>query len=460
MTQKRAKFVTGSTMRHVIVMTMSGMMGLTFMFLVDAATLFWVSKLNVEMFIAAMGFAWTIQFFCISTAVGLMIAATARVSRSLGRGDFEKARIETSVAAAWSVLLLILLAGALFIFRYDVLKWAGAEGDTLEVAATFLAISVPSLPIMTVGMIGSATLRAEGDALRSMWVTMSAGIVAMIVDPVLIFGFDMGVNGAAYGVVISRSVSAVIAVYFVIFVKNLAGPIGISHLRSGAWPFFIIALPAGLTQVSTPFGNYLATRVIADFGEAAVAGWAVMGRVLVVAFGGIYSLSGAIGGIIGQNFGAEQYDRVRDSYRDALLFSVFYVMITWAIVALCTPFIIDVFGLSPEAANVFKAFSHVAAGAFVFFAALYVSNAAFNNLDRPLYSTTFNWIRDGVLMWPLCVWAASIWGAPGVVYGQSMAGTLVGIVSVIFGWRFIAAAEQRARIKANKVNVDAGNSAV
>ena len=62
MSAAKAKFTTGSTMRHVVVMTTTGMIGMTFMFLVDAVTLFWVSKLNVEMFMAAISFAWSVQF--------------------------------------------------------------------------------------------------------------------------------------------------------------------------------------------------------------------------------------------------------------------------------------------------------------------------------------------------------------------------------------------------------------
>lgn len=430
-------------MRHVVVMTTTGMLGLTFMFLVDAATLFWVSQLKVEMFVAAMGFAWTIQFFTISTAVGFMIGATARVSRSLGQGDLEKARVQTSVAVVLTCACQAVLAFFLFIYRREVLAFAGASGDTLEVAQSFLAISVPSLPIMAVSMIGSATLRAEGDAMRAMYVTISIGVVAVVVDPFLIFGLDLGTDGAAWGVVVSRTSSALLATYYVVWVKNLAAPIGWKDVRHWAWPFFVVALPAALTQVSSPFGNYIATRAISEFGEAAVAGWAVLTRLLVVFFGGIFALSGAIGGIIGQNFGAGLFDRVRSAYRDALVFSVIYVLIAWALMAVLTNVIASGFGLTPDATEVLKAFTYIAAGAFVFYGALYVSNAAFNNLDRPLYSTALNWLRDGVLTWPFCMLGATYLAAPGVVYGQNLAGVLVGSIAVVYGWYYISSVEKR-----------------
>ena len=88
----QGKFTTGSTMRHVVVMTLTGSLGLSFMFLVDFLALYWISRLQDEAMIAALGFGGTIQFFVISPAIGLMIAAVALVSRALGQGEPERAR--------------------------------------------------------------------------------------------------------------------------------------------------------------------------------------------------------------------------------------------------------------------------------------------------------------------------------------------------------------------------------
>jgi Na+-driven multidrug efflux pump len=101
-------------------------------------------------------------------------------------------------------------------------------------------------------------------------------------------------------------------------------------------PFFAIALPAMLTQMATPFGNYLLTGLIAGFGDSAVAAWAVVGRLTVVAFGGIFSLSGAIAGIFSQNYGAGLYHRVRATYRDALIFCALYSCVMWGILMLAS----------------------------------------------------------------------------------------------------------------------------
>ncbi|OZO45488.1 MATE family efflux transporter, partial [Pseudomonas fluorescens] len=88
-----------------------------------------------------------------------------------------------------------------------------------------------------------------------------------------------------------------------------------------------IAIPAILTQFATPIGQAYITRSMSTFGEDAVAGMAITGRLVPVAFGVIFALSGAIGPVIGQNYGAGNMDRVRQAFRDGLLFT--------AIVTLC-----------------------------------------------------------------------------------------------------------------------------
>ncbi|MEM9268318.1 MAG: MATE family efflux transporter, partial [Pseudomonadota bacterium] len=316
------------------------------------------------------------------------------------------------------------------------------QGETLEIASRFLAISIPSLPLIAIGMIASAILRAAGDAWRAMFVTTSAGMVALVIDPLFIMGFGWGVDGAAMAIVISRATTAVVGFYFVHRVHNLLARFEVNDAVRYASPYFAIALPAIATQLATPFGNWILTRAISEFGDSAVAGWGVVSRLTILAFGGIFALSGAIGGIIGQNYGAGRMDRVTQTYLDALKFCLVYTLATWLLLFLLQGQIIAGFNLTAEGAEVVRAFNSFAAGAFIFTGALFVSNAAFNNLGRPLWSTWSNWIRDGLLMFPLAVVMGGLFAAPGVIYAQAIAGILVGIGAAFFGWRFVRGLEQ------------------
>ena len=422
-------------MRHVAVMTLTGMAGLSFMFLVDFATLFYISLLGEETLTAAVGFAWGVQFFTISIGIGAAIAATALVSRAIGARDRDKARRNATSAILITFAMLAAAAAVVIVFRRPALELIGAEGEALEVASRFLLISVPSLPFVGAGMCAASVLRAEGDARRAMMVTMAGGLAALVLDPLFIFGFDMGVEGAAAAMVISRAISGSVGLMFCIRSHDLLARPSVSDTAAFLGPFFAIAGPAMATQLSTPLGNLIFTWWMSDYGDSAVAGWAVVSRLTVLAFGGVFALSGAVGGIFGQNYGARLADRVAMAYRDSLIFCAAYVLIAWALLAIAAPWIVAGFGVSETGAEVVYAFCHLGAAGFVFSGALFVANAAFNNLGRPLLSTAFNWTRDGLATPLALILIPAAFGAAGGVYAQAVAAVVVGVVAIAAGWR-------------------------
>ena len=184
MTQGR--FLTGSTMGHVARMTATGAFGITFVFLVDAANLLWLSQLGDPTLVAAIGFAFAIQFFSVSSGVGLMIASTAMVSRSIGVGHRELARRQAGAAVVISAVFQAMVAALIVIFRHEFVALAGASGETAELAARYLWMTIPSLVVMAVGMTCSGVLRAEGLGAKAMYVTLLSGSLLMVIDPILI----------------------------------------------------------------------------------------------------------------------------------------------------------------------------------------------------------------------------------------------------------------------------------
>jgi Na+-driven multidrug efflux pump len=133
------------------------------------------------------------------------------------------------------------------------------------------------------------------------------------------------------------------------------------------------------------------------------------------------------------------HKRLWTTYRDALIFCVAYALSVWVLLILATPLIVQSFGLEGTAAEVLRAFTITTGGAQALMGMVFVTNAAFNTLGRPGRSMVVNWSRDGLLMLPVAYWAASIWGAPGVLYGQAIAGSAVGIVGAVWAGVFVRA---------------------
>ncbi|MCV0395366.1 MAG: MATE family efflux transporter [Rhizobiaceae bacterium] len=425
-------------MRHVVTMTATGSVGLIAIFVVDALNLFYISLLGVQELAAAIGFASTLMFFTVSVAIGLTIAASALVSRALGRGEREEAARLGGASMVNMGLATGLIVLATWPFLGELAHLIGARGQTLELTTRFLQIVIPSVPIVALGMCTTGIMRGVGDARRSMYVTLSGGIATAILDPLLIFGFGLGLDGAAISTVLGRFVLLGVGLHGAYSIHRLIRLPDLTRYRAAFRPFFAIGLPAVMTQIATPVGNAYVMAEMAKFGDEAVAGWAIVGRLLPVAFGAVFALSGAVGPILGQNYGARRFDRLERTMRDALVFTLAYVVVMWALLALFSGQIADLFGAHGPAREVVVFFCLFAAGSFLFNGALFVANAAFNNLGFATYSTLFNWGRSTLGVIPF-VWAgAQLYGALGVVAGWGLGAVVFGIGAVLVCFRVIA----------------------
>ena len=424
------KFVTGSTLQHVLSMTAAGSVGLLAIFAVDVLNLYYISQLGQKELAAAVGYAGTLLFFVLSLALGMAIAVGALTSQALGRGEREQAR---QIAGASLVLMATTMTlAALLVYPWlaDALRVLGATGPTAELALRFTRIVLPSTPVLGLGMCLGALLRALGDARRAMFVTLGAGLATAVLDPLFIFGLGWGLDGAAVATFLARFVMLGVGLHALIRVHGLFAWPNRAVLSQTIGPFFAIGLPSVMTQIATPVGNAFVTAAIAPFGDNAVAGWAVIGRIIPVAFAALFALSAAVGPILGQNLGAKRHDRLRSTMQDSLKVVVVYVLVMWLILALSSNFIASAFQAEGQARELIVFFCTVVAGSFVFNGAVFVANAAFNNLGFALYSTALNWGRATLGVVPF-IWLGAHWyGAKGVMAGYGLGVVLFGVVGV------------------------------
>jgi putative MATE family efflux protein len=432
----RPHFVTGSTMRHVVVMAGTGAIGLVAVFAVDLVNLFYISRLGDRAIAAAVGFAGAVGFFQISISIGLTIGVTATVSRRLGAGDIAEARqFATSGTLLAACLTAIVGLGTVALVG-PILDMLGAAGETRTLAARFLTIASPSLPLMATGMCLSGVLRAVGDPRRAMNTTLFAAIATAGIDPLLIFGAGLGLEGAAISTVIARVILAGVAWHGVVRRHRLLGAVTGPRFRADTGPILAIAGPAVATSIATPLGAAFVTHSMAAFGPQAVAGLATIDRITPVAFGLVYALSGAVGPILAQNFGAGRPDRVRQAMRDSLAFVLAAVCLAWLVLALGQGFIVQAFSAEGVTAELVRLFCSVLAGSFVFAGSLFVANAAFNNLGHPLLSTLFNWGRATLGTIPFVAYG-SRFGPEGVLVGQALGSVAFGIAAVVVAFRVL-----------------------
>jgi len=440
-TRKKAKFLEGNLMGHVIVMSLSASLGLVSIFLVDFADLFFISLLGESALAAAVGFAGALLFFNQSITIGIMIAMSALAAQRIGKGEEEEARrIATSVVTVGMIIGCV-MATLFWIFAPQLLDLLGAAGETKAHAVRYLRIVVPSMPVMVLAMVSSGLLRAHGDARRAMNATLAAGAVNAALDPIFIFVLGLGLDGAAFASVAARLAMMATAMYPIF--KHYGGfaPFDGAHFRRDLAPIFAITGPAILTNIATPVGIMFVMRMIAPFGVATVAGFAVISRLIPLAFCVIFALSGAVGPIIGQNFGAKNYQRVRETLKNAMIFTGVYTLIIWIVLVLFNSFISDQFGIRDEGRTLIFWFAAVITPLYFFNGVLFVANAAFNNLNRPIWSTGLNWGKNTLGTIPFVMIGAAWFGAPGVLIGQAVGGVFFSVLGLWLAFRLVDAFE-------------------
>jgi Na+-driven multidrug efflux pump len=203
-------------------------------------------------------------------------------------------------------------------------------------------------------------------------------------------------------------------------------------------PIMAIGGPAILANLATPVAALYVTRVWSDFGVAAVAGGAVVDRVIPLAFGVVFALTGSVGPILGQNFGARLMDRVRRTMTDALTLSVGYALLAWAVLAFAGPAIAAMFDVDGEGAAFVVFFCRYGVAAWLFVTCLFVANTVFNNLGYPLLAMLFNWGRATIGTVPFVLVGAHWGGVEGAIVGIGVGAAAFGLAATALAFGIVA----------------------
>jgi Na+-driven multidrug efflux pump len=242
--------------------------------------------------------------------------------------------------------------------------------------------------------------------------------------------------------VVARIVLLAVAWHALHRVHQLPRRISLDELWGDVKPIMTIAGPAILTNLATPIGGSFVLKTMSQFGDSAVAGAAIVGRITPVAFAAIFALSGAVGPIIGQNAGAGRYDRVRATLGNAVVFNVVYITLVWLLLWSCADFIVRAFSASDMAADLIGFYCNFLVGAFVFNGMLFVANASFNNLHHPHWATGFNFGRALLGTIPAVYLGAEWYGARGVMAGEAVGAVLFGLLAMVAAFALVGRIER------------------
>ena len=280
----------------------------------NMADTFFVSKINTQS-TAAVGIVFSMM--AIIQAIGFFFGHGSGnyISIKLGAKETDEASkmAATGFLSAMIVGFIILILGIIFIKPLAYIL--GSTETILPYSISYMKYILIGAPYMTASLVLNNQLRLQGNALFAMIGLITGAILNIILDPILIFHFSMGVKGAAIGTIISQFVGFCI----LLIGTNVWGtlPIKIQNFSPSLQKYKAIViggLPSLCRQSISSFSTAFLNIVSAPFGDAAIAAMSIVNRVAMFANSAIIGFGQGFQPVCGFNYGAKKYDRVMKAF--------------------------------------------------------------------------------------------------------------------------------------------------
>ncbi len=312
-------FTEGSINKAIFMLSIPMILEMAMESLLAVVDIFFISKLNNNDAVTAVGLTESTLAIVYSLAMGLGMAATAMVARRIGEKDQPGAAVAAVNALYIGIIVSAVISAASIFFYKDILRLMGASESVVAVGSGYAQwMLVGNFTIVALFLI-NAIFRGAGSAaiaMHSLWI---ANILNMILDPILIFGWGpispMGVKGAAIATNIGRAAGVLYQLYY------LSGEKGIIKIHKENikidWSIIsrllkVSAGNIGQFLISTASWLFMA-RIIVTFGSAAFAGYQFAIRVIIFTILPSWGMANAAATLVGQNLGAQQPDRAEKS---------------------------------------------------------------------------------------------------------------------------------------------------
>jgi putative MATE family efflux protein len=304
--------------------------------------------------IGGLALAFPAQMLIMAFGMSVGLGAASVVSRSLGAEDDKKARRTAGNAFALAALSgVVMMIGGL-IFLEPLLTLLGTTDALRGYAREYLSIILLGSPFIALAMVSNNLLRAEGKAQISMMVMLIGAVTNIILDPIFIFVFKMGVAGAAWATVAGQFLAFLYASRFFILKKSLV-QVSLKHWvlkASIVREIIVLGIPTLVRQGGQSIVAILLNNMLGRYGgDIYISAYGVVNRLIMFIFMPLFGTVQGFQPIAGFNYGAKKYDRVKKTLRLALIFATLYMTVGFIIFMTIPRFMAGIFTSDPELIN-------------------------------------------------------------------------------------------------------------
>lgn len=375
------------------------------------------------------------QIFTMAAAMLLGTGAASVVSRALGAGDRERAVRTTGTTIAAAAFIGVVLAVVGLTLTDPILRLFGASDQLLPYAAEYLTTILYGTPFIVVAMATNSLVRAEGNAKVAMLVMLAGAISNIILDPIFIFGFGMGIRGAALATVIGQALSLLVTVVYFASGRSSFDLRTRHFLPRGRLlgPVLLLGLPAFIRQFGGSFVAVLVNNAALQYGgDLAIASFGTINRLLIFALMPIFGLAQGYQPIAGYNYGAGKLDRVKQSTRITGMVAVAITGFFFVIMLAFTRSLLSAFTHNVEMLDIAVPAMRTIVFVLPLVGLQVVGATFFLAVGEAVPSLVLGMLRQIILLIPLVVILPPILGLEGLWIAFPIADTLAAAVTM--GW--------------------------
>ncbi|MGE4321098.1 MAG: MATE family efflux transporter [Acholeplasmataceae bacterium] len=422
-------------------LSIPAMMGMLINALYNIVDTFFVARGAGEDAIGGLAFAFPVQM--ILMAVGLMIGvgSASVYSRAFGKKDYKTMDLMVNSAIKTDIIIAVIFAVLGYIFLTPLLSFFGATSSNFQYGIDYLSIILIGLVPMTLSMVLNNLTRAEGRAVVSMYALMIGAGLNIILDPIFIFAFGMGVKGAAIATVIAQF-SSFIFIFFQAYGKKSNLNVHFNHFFTLdfklVWESLSVGFPTFLRNATGAIITIIIFRLIAQYAGSDdlittyQSIYGVINRVINFVFLPSFGIVQGLVPIVSFNFGAKNYQRLKDVIKFATTIVIIYFILGFIFIYFVSPYIFVAFSESNDANFInlgAQAFRLLSFG-FTLVGFQIVASSIFQSFGYPLRAMVVTISRQVLFFIPLVYIFSSLWGMVGIWIAFGAADFLTGFLSI------------------------------
>lgn len=382
--------------------------------------------------LAALGFTLPMQQLIIGLQVGLGIATTAIISRTLGEEDTLRAeRLGGLVVVVGAVLVLVLCAG-LWLLQAKIMLLLGAEESLLPMIRDYWIPWLLSAWTGAMLYFGYSVCRSHGDTKLPGYMMVATSLANIALDPLYIFVFDWGLPGAALATVTSFGIGCLVIYPKLLRNGWLKFDLGQLALAKALKQLTGIMAPAMVSQLMPPASAMLATAIVAGFGSAAVAAWGLGTRLEFFSIVVVLALTMSMPPMVGRLLGAGKIERIRKLVRIAVRFVVLWHLVIGVLWALVSGFASDVFTSDKAVSEVLTSYLTRVPLSYSGLGVCILMVSICNALGLSMRALVVSTLRLFACFLPFLWVGAELAGIPGLMTGALVGNLLAGGMAYAF----------------------------